>query len=330
MPIVKLLLAACLLAVSTPAQEKTRDLPREGLSFTLPGVWKWQSDFGSNLAIKATLEAKGIGHEITGELLSRDTGSVDDEILALETKVKEGGPDFRDFAVDRNAMFGGQKAVMVRFTRLRNEGKEASEERVFLQRRGGLLLTWKEENRKEVAGAAGSAFAAARAAMRFRESALPKVDPLRQWKDIPLKVTLPESWKWEGERQELSESGNATMAVMIGEVTTKKGAAAVQVSLTGQKYAGTLQQFFDGNRETLTSGLESVTGVSLDPKATWKGEKVVAVTFDGTPKGGSKLSVRRWWFKRKGYLFQYQVVSPSGTEPSVVQAVKRAEAALGL
>jgi hypothetical protein len=127
MPSVKILVAACLFAALAPAQDKTRDLPREGISFTLPGAWKWQSDFGSNLAIRMDVDAKGVKYELVGELLSSDTGTVDDEILALEAKVKEGGPDFRDFTVDRNAMLGGQKAVMVRFARLRNEGKDVSE-----------------------------------------------------------------------------------------------------------------------------------------------------------------------------------------------------------
>lgn len=330
MPSVKILVAACLFAALAPAQDKTRDLPREGISFTLPGAWKWQSDFGSNLAIRMDVDAKGVKYELVGELLSSDTGTVDDEILALEAKVKEGGPDFRDFTVDRNAMLGGQKAVMVRFARLRNEGKDVSEERVFLQRRGGLLLRWKEENRREVAAAAGSAFAAARGAMRFRENTLPKIDPVRQWKDIPLKLTLPEAWKWEGERQEPSESTNATLSVMVGEVSTKKGAGIVQASLSGQKYAGTLAQFFEGNRETLTSGVDAASNVELDPKATWKGEKAVAVAFVGTPKNGNKIVIRRWFFKRKGFLFNYQLVGPSGGDPSVAAAMKRAEAALGL
>ncbi len=320
-------LIASLMVCGLHAQEKTRDLKREGLTFTLPGAWAWQSDFGSNLAIKMTIPYATGPIEIFGELLSADDVAVDDEIAKLEAKVKAGGPDFRDFAVDRNSVFGGAKAVIVRLTRVRNEGKELSEERTFLQRRGALLLTWREENRKEVAAAASSAFSAARAAMKFREGSLPKAEPPRVWKDLGLKVSLPEAWKWIAERQEPQEQGSATLTVMQGDVAVKKGDGYVNLSVNIQKYAGTLAQLVDSNRTSFTDGVDGTSGLVIEPKAIFRGEKAAFVSFQGSIKG-NKHAFRRWFIKRKAYMISIQVTTPPTDDPAMVSAIKKAESSV--
>lgn len=322
-----ILLAALVLAGIVPAQDKTRELKREGITFTLPGTWAWQSDFGSNLAIKMSIAHPTGPHEILGELLSNDDLTVDDEIAKLQAKVKAGGPDFREFGVDKAGTLGGAKAVIVRFLRVRNEGKEISEERTYLQRRGTLLLTWREENRKEVGNAASLAFSAARGAMTFKEGTAPKLEPPRVWKDLGLKITLPEAWKWVAERHETQEQGSALLSVMQGDVVVKKGEGFLNMQVSAQKYTATLQQLVDSNKDKFTEGIDGATNMSVDSKSTFRGEKAAYVTFQGSLKG-TKYNFRRWYVKRKTNLVVFQMLTPPGDDPAIAAAVKKAEASV--
>jgi hypothetical protein len=312
------------------ADPNTRTLTTEGISFKKPAGWEWQSDIASNIALKKELKVKDQAYTITAEMVFAAEGFVEDTISGIEKKVSASKGDLKDFKVTRGEKFAGAPAALVSFARVRGEkGEEVEDERQYLFRRNGSLYTWTERAHRAVAGAASTAFSAARSAVTWttKDTARePKV-----WSDVGIKFVLPADFEYEKLNLDVPKSSETTTLLHIGTTVTVKGETFyVQCVLAVSRSTNTLDDVERQGKDIFKS-LEDIQDYKADSKQSLKGEKALLMTLSGAQpganRGGGKPSrIRRavYWVKRKGYLIQWEEVLPAAGNPALDAALKKA------
>jgi hypothetical protein len=311
------------------ADNTQRTLTTEQVSFKLPAGWEWQSEIASNIAIKKDIKVKDETIQITADLVYQSEGFVEDTIKGIEKKVAISKGDLKDFKVTRGEKFAAAPATLVTYTRVRGEKAENSEdERQYLLRRNGALYTWTERARRSIAGQAQSAFAQARGALSFTTK-----DTAREPKvfaDAGMKYVLPADFEYE-KVGELPKGADGTTVIHVGTVVTVKGETwYVQCMLGAQKSTNALDDVEKQGKTIFEKNYEDMKDFKIVEKQTLRGEKALLMTFTGIqigkdpnqPKGPNRRW-QVWWFKRKGYIFNWQEAIPIEANPAVDAALKK-------
>lgn len=327
-------LLALLLAATSPlaAQDKTRRLEIEGVDFTLPENWEWESQYAKNIAIVMPVEVDGRQDKAKAELYFYEGQFIGDKLELLEAKAGEEHTDMSGLEIQANQNFQGNRAYEATYDKTRGTGDSAREYEVrhYYFRRYGHLYEWREEVPKELDSRTMGDFRKARSALEFRKPANPIVTERRRRYVLQDAIyTLPPDWNWsggpEGREIEIDSKveGNTIKAATLFKVRSthlNKG-QRIPLKVTCRVFKSdrkTARQLFEENKEGILGQFKDVEDVRERERARFGRERALAMTWKGRPKEAQANAplqyFRVYFFKHKRYLFQWVEATLAGRE----------------
>jgi hypothetical protein len=323
------------------AAPEPRVLKVEGVACTPPRGWEWEAPAGSTIALRAPIKVGGREDEVRAELIFQPNRFVYDAIQDLEGDAKKNPIDFKDFKVEDNQSFAGNKRV-TEITYVKERGQDPVrlyQRRHFLFRRFGHLYEWREESPKD-APQASSLLTSARGALKFSKPETPAVDIQEvDFVNQRAKFKLPDDWTWQSHKEtpapksskvEIEQTGNtsALLFIAVTQMIFKQGRGQISIISEVFKSESTVKEFLDRNQKAWLENYNQVKDVKVDEKVPFRGEKSTRLSFTALPKEAQpddvRLQFRIFFFKHKGHIFLWKEIYPTGKEAEVAERLEDA------
>lgn len=330
--------------LSGQAADNTRVLKIEGVSFTLPPSWEWQSLAAPNIAVKAPVKVGTRDDEVVAELFWMERRFVNDRLQELEGDARRNPVDHKEFKIEDNQSFAGNKDVAI-ITYVKERGEDPVrlyQRRHCLFRRYGHLYEWREEWPKDASQASGL-LASVRNALKFGKPESPAVtEAQRDYVNQRTKFRLPDDWNWQetegtkgkkGTVVEVNAEGDKTVGLFVAvtDMMFKEGRGRIAVGLNAIKSGGTVAQIVEFNKQKFTDNVREPKDFTIEDKIPFRGEKATRVSFTGRRKDSEDMTRymhRMLFFKHKGHIFLWEEISPTGREQQALKLFEEARKGL--